>query len=67
MVSVGEGGTGSRNVSLEIRQCLCTFMAMLNVTMITMAWELHRQGVPKAHIAQRWAGTARPSTFGYAG
>ena len=28
-------------------------MDMMNVTKITMAWELHQQGVPKTHIAQR--------------
>ena len=28
-------------------------MDMLNVTMVTMAWELHQQGVPKTHIAHQ--------------
>ena len=45
-----------RNVSVEIRQSmytLYTLMDMLNVTMITMAWELYQEGVPKTHIAQR--------------
>ncbi len=28
-------------------------MDMLNTTKITMAWELHEQGVPKAQIARR--------------
>ena len=28
-------------------------MEMMNVTKATMAWELHQQGVPKAHISQR--------------
>lgn len=28
-------------------------MDMINQTLITMAWELHEQGVPKLHIAQR--------------
>ena len=32
---------------------MCTLMDMLNVTLITLAWELHQQGVPKAHIAER--------------
>lgn len=32
---------------------MCTLMDMLNVTIVTMAWELHREGVPKAHIAQQ--------------
>jgi transposase len=28
-------------------------MDMTNLTLITLAWELHEQGVPKIHIAQR--------------
>ena len=42
-----------RNVSVEIRQSMCMLMDMLNVTLITMAWELHREGVPKTHIARQ--------------
>ena len=42
-----------RNVSVEIRQSMYTLMDMLNVTMITMVWELYQEGVPKTHIAQR--------------
>ena len=32
---------------------MCALMDMLNVTLITLAWELYQKGVPKAHIAQR--------------
>ena len=28
-------------------------MDMTNLTLITLAWELHEQGVPKIHIAQK--------------
>ena len=42
-----------RNVHLEIRQSMSTLMDMMNATKVTMAWEMHQQGVPKTHIAQR--------------
>ena len=45
--------SSGRKVHLEIRQSMSTLMDMMNVTKVTMAWELHQQGVPKTHIAQR--------------
>ena len=31
---------------------MCTLMDMLNITLITLAWELHQKGVPKVRIAE---------------
>ena len=47
------GWEGVCNVHIEIRQSMSTLMDMMNETKVTMGWELHQQGVPKTHIAQR--------------